>query len=319
MAALKISAKLKVENVRIGAVGNEGGTRCNSVTIGGQAAMPFLFEDGPIPNPPLNAYEFWDVTPGDWSPHLVNLLKEVWDDPVKWAEFLINKSRASILFLRLMGAHPDYGEKNPEQIGTAFRRIIDKIKTPLVVVGCGIQDIDKKLLPVIAAEASGERLLIGSAIAESYREITSACLEHGHNLITESPIDINLAKQANILVQDKGCPSDKIVMYATTGALGYGLEYAYSIMEKTRLLGLRGDRYMNKPQIAFIGQETWRTREANLSEEMGVMWETVTSIAYLHSGADMVVLRHPESGKRVREYVESMFDYGCDINAQSQI
>jgi acetyl-CoA decarbonylase/synthase complex subunit delta len=165
------------------------------------------------------------------------------------------------------------------------------VKAPLIVVGCGIREVDQEMLPAVAEAAAGENLLLGNATAESYVEITDACIQHGHSLITESPIDINIAKQVNILVQDRGLAGDRIVMYATTGALGYGLEYAYSIMENTRLLGLAGDRYMNKPQIAFVGQETWRAKEAARDRESGIMWEAVTGLAYFHAGADVVVAR----------------------------
>ena len=307
MCALDINAKIKIEDVIIGATKNEGGTRSHFITVGGQKAMPFLFEDGEIPHPPITTYEFWDVAPIGWNPGLALQLGEVWDDPVKWAEYLIKECSPSILFLKLMSAHPDYGEKSIDEVRRRFSEILDSVKIPLIVTGTGIKDIDIKLMPAIAEEAKGEKLLLGNASTESYKEIAKACIEFGHILITESPIDINLAKQANILVQDVGLPADKIVMYATTGALGYGLEYAYSIMEKTRFLGLQGDKYMNKPQIAFVGQETWRVKESMQSEEAGIMWETVTAFSYLHSGADIVVLRHPESGKRVDRFIDSIF------------
>ncbi|MCD4782773.1 MAG: acetyl-CoA decarbonylase/synthase complex subunit delta [Candidatus Eremiobacteraeota bacterium] len=314
MCALAIKSKLKIETVKIGAMSDEGGTRSHNVKVGGQSAMPFLFKDGVIPNSPVIAYEFQDVAPVDWPTSLGEAMGEVWSDPVKWAEYICSIGfpentqikNNSLLFLRLMGAHPDRGGKEIDKVVSEFRRILDNIKTPLIVIGCGVNEIDRKLMPKIAREASGEKLLIGNAVAENYKELTDCCIKYGHSIITESPIDINIAKQANILVQDAGLPGDRIVMYATTGALGYGMEYAYSIMERTRLAGLQGDRYMNKPQIAFVGQESWRVKEANKSKTAGVMWEYVTSLAYLHAGADIVVLRHPESGRKVAQYLNSI-------------
>lgn len=305
MCALDIKAKLTTEKVTVGATENEGGTRSHSIIIGGQNCMPFLFKDGEIPYSPLTAYEFQDVPPTDWNPNLAEALENVWGDPVKWANYLVSECNASILFLRLMSAHPDYGGKTPGEVRKSFRRILNVVKIPLIVVGTGSRETDNLLMPAIAEEAAGEALLLGNASADNYREIAGACREFGHSLITESPIDINLAKQANILVEDMGIPANRIVMYATTGALGYGLEYAYSIMEKTRLLGLQGDKYMNKPQIAFVGQETWRAKESMSGREAGIMWETVTSISYLHAGADIVVVRHPETGKKVDSFLRS--------------
>lgn len=305
MCALDIKAKLKIGKVTVGATENEGGSRSHSVIIGGRSCMPFLYKDGEIPYPPVVAYEFQDVPPTDWNPNLIKALEDVSNDPVKWAEYLLRECKAPILFLRLMSAHPDYGGKTPDEVRKSFRRILNEVKAPLIVVGTGSREIDNILMPEIAEESTGEKLLIGNASADNYREIAKACREFGHSLITESPIDINLAKQANILVEDMGIPADRIVMYATTGALGYGLEYAYSIMEKTGLLGLQGDKYMNKPQVAFVGQETWRAKESMSGEEAGIMWETVTSISYLQAGADIVVVRHPETGKRVEGFLQS--------------
>jgi len=314
MCALAIKNKLTIETVEIGATPEMGGSRSHTIKTGGQNAMPFLFRDGKIPHPPVVAYEFRDVPPHDWNPWLKETLEKVWNDPIEWANFLCREGFASInngseeqvrpfLFLRLMGVHPDYGSGKIKGVRKEFRRILDNVSSPLIVTGCGIQEIDRKLMPEIAEEAEGERLLLGSAVTENYREITSACIKYRHNLITESPIDINIAKQINILVQDTGLPADRIVMYATTGALGYGIEYAYSIMEKTRLVGLQGDKYMNKPQVAFVGQESWRVKEAAKSEKAGIMWEVVTSLAYLHCGADILILNHPDSGIKIRKYI----------------
>jgi acetyl-CoA decarbonylase/synthase complex subunit delta len=258
--------------------------------------MPFLPSTGEIPHQPLTALEFWDVPPRGWGKFLEEELSPVWETPAAWGRALAETHGAKLLFLRLMSAHPDYGGRNPGQVADSLKSILAHVKAPLIVVGCGIREVDQEMLPAVAEAAAGENLLLGNATAESYVEITDACIQHGHSLITESPIDINIAKQVNILVQDRGLAGDRIVMYATTGALGYGLEYAYSIMENTRLLGLAGDRYMNKPQIAFVGQETWRAKEAARDRESGIMWEAVTGLAYFHAGADVVVARSVVGG-----------------------
>jgi acetyl-CoA decarbonylase/synthase, CODH/ACS complex subunit delta len=307
MAVTPVKTKQAVETVMIGAPENEGGTRSYTVRIGGEEAMPFLFYQGKIPNRPVIAYEIWDVKPNNWNVFLENEYTEVWNDPITWAKYLVEEKGAKLLFIKLMSTHPDYEDYPTKYIKERFRKILDKVKIPLVVTGCGIQEIDRIVLPAIAEVGEGEKLLIGNATQENFREITKACIKYGHSLITESPIDINIAKQMNILVQDEGLPADRIVMYATTGALGYGIEYAYSIMEKTRQLGLEGDRYMNKPQIAFVGQEVWKTKEASQSSQAGITWETLTGIAYLQSGGDIIVVRHPGTVERLNEYIDSLF------------
>jgi acetyl-CoA decarbonylase/synthase, CODH/ACS complex subunit delta len=307
MAVAAVRTKQAIETVSIGATVKEGGTRTHSIRIGGEEVMPFLTFQGKIPNPPVIAYEIWDVVPNNWNVFLEKEYDGIWKDPVSWAEYLVEEKNAGLLFLKLMSAHPDYEDYPIKTIKTRFKKILDNVKVPLIVNGCGIQEIDKLVLPAVAEAGKGERLLIGNATAENYREITEACIQYGHSLITESPIDINIAKQVNILVQDAGLPADRIVMYATTGALGYGIEYAYSIMEKTRLVGLEGDKYMNKPQIAFVGQESWKTKEASRSSESGIIWETLSGLAYLQSGADVVVIRHPDSADKLLEYINSLF------------
>lgn len=303
MPVKPLKIKQKIETVTIGATKEQDGARSHIVTIGGQECMPFLCKPGQAPNKPVTAIEFWDVPPDRWNPYLADAFSKVWHDPVKWAEKINQTGGGKLLFLRLMGAHPDYGAKTPEDIEKTVKHILENVTAPIIIVGSGVMDVDREIMPAAAKAAEGENLLIGNATTDCYREITAACIRHGHSLITESPIDINIAKQANILAQDAGLPPDRIVMYATTGALGYGIEYAYSIMEQSRLAGLEGDRFMNKPQAAFVGQETWKTKEAAKSFEAALEWEVTTSLAYLHAGADIIIARHPDTCKRLEGYV----------------
>jgi len=133
-------------------------------------------------------------------------------------------------------------------------------------------------------------------------------LADGHNIIAESPIDINIAKQLNILISDMGLPLEKIVINPTIGALGYGLEYAYSIMERCRLAALSGDKTVASPFICFVGQESWRAKEAKVDERnQGVIWEVITATALLQAGADILIMRHPEAIEKVNSYIENLY------------
>jgi len=307
MATLTINVKQPIETVKIGATPAEGGTRSSVVTIGGQKCMPFTFAQDEPENKPVVAYEIWDTPPADWPATLANELKIAWGDSFEWANYIINKTRAEILFLRLMSLHPHYNNRTVKEAVEFVRQFLVKIKLPVIIVGCGVTETDDEVIPLAAEALRGERLLFGNVTADNYKKIIEACVKYGHSVITESPIDINLAKQANILADQAGLPKDRIVMYATTGALGYGLEYAYSVMEQTRIYGLEGDRHMNKPQIAFVGQESWRSKEAKESREAGITWEEITAEAYLHCGADIVIVRHPESGRRIEEFLSAFF------------
>ncbi len=287
--------------LKIGATQSEGGSRAFSIEVGGHKNMPLLGSD----SPPVVAYEIWDVEPVDWNPFLAKSLKSVWHDLVLWAKMFIDEG-GKLLFLRVMSAHPEYGASSKESIAEKVLRLFKEVSVPVIVVGCGVKEIDAIVMPHIAEVLSGERVVLGNVTLESYKEMAKACIEHGHSIIAESPIDINIAKQLNILMEDMGLLPDKILMYATTGALGYGFEYAYSIMERTRLFGLEGDEYMNKPQIAFVGQEAWKTKEASLSEEMGVNWELVTAYGYILGGADIVVVRHPKTAHALESFIKEI-------------
>jgi acetyl-CoA decarbonylase/synthase complex subunit delta len=149
--------------------------------------------------------------------------------------------------------------------------------------------------------------LIGCAVQNNYKTLVASVLADGHSIIAESPIDINIAKQLNILISDMGLSLERIVINPTIGALGYGLEYAYSIMERARLAALSGDKTLASPFICFVGQETWRTKEAKASPQQGIIWETLTATSLIQSGADLLVMRHPKAGQNVSNYIEALF------------
>lgn len=165
---------------------------------------------------------------------------------------------------------------------------------PVAVLGTGDRHDDAQTLPEVAERFSGQRLAIGSATEDTYRPIAQACRDHGHVMIAESPIDINICKQINILATDTGLPVEQILIDPTTGGLGYGIEYTYSIMERARLAALQGDRMLSCPQICFVGAENWRLKEAS------PVWEAVAATALLMAGASIVVFRHPSALAMVR-------------------
>lgn len=189
---------------------------------------------------------------------------------------------------------------------------------PLIIAGCDQPEKDNLVLPVCSQAAAGERCLIGAVTEDNYKTLVASCLADGHCLIGLSPIDINIAKQVNVLVTDMGFPLDRLVMYQTTGALGYGLEYTYSIQERGRLAALGSDRLMAVPVICMVGQEAWRAKEARASSEelpgwgdaseRGVYWEIATATALLQAGSDLVVMRHPEATQAVRTVIDRLTD-----------
>ncbi len=305
-----------VSVVNIGATKQDGGTRSRVIQVGGEATLPFLFQEGVMPHKPVVAFEIWDIAPADWPQELNKTYAGVLADPLAWAEKCVKEYKAELLCVRLQGAHPDFADRTPEQEAQFIAELLKKIDVPLIILGCGDDTKDNLILPACCEAAKGERCLIGSAVQDNYKTLTAAVSADGHNIIAESPIDINIAKQLNILISDMGLPLERIIINPTIGALGYGLEYAYSIMERARLAAFSGDKMMACPFICLVGQEAWRAKEAKAQvqefplwgpeTERGIIWEALTATALVQAGADILVMRHPKAVEKVNKYIDNL-------------
>ncbi len=299
----------EVSVVTIGATSQEGGTRSQAIKIGGEKSLPCLFKEGGLPNKPQIAFEILDIAPNDWPNTVSASYGRALNDPLEWADKCVRDYQADSLCVRLLGAHPDFGNKTPEEEAQLVKKLLKKVSVPLVILGSGDDTKDNLVLPAVSEAAKGERCLIGSAVQDNYKTIVASVLADGHNIIAESPIDINIAKQLNILISDMGLALERIVMNPTIGALGYGLEYAYSIMERSRLAALAGDKTMASPFICFVGHEAWRAKEAKADDlaDQGIIWEVLTATALIQAGADLLVMRHPKAVEKVKQYIDNLF------------
>ncbi len=278
-----------------------GGTRGKSVTIGGSSTLPFLKSEGAHPNSPALALEVWDTVPEEWPDLLKEPYKDVLDDPVAWAVKCEKEFKPDLICLRLASTHPDRKNASGEEAAQTVKKILEATTLPLMIVGSGQVAKDTEIFLPVASAAKGDKCLLGIAVQENYKTLTAACQSCGHSIIAETPIDVNLAKQLNILVSDMGFPVENIVMHHNTGALGYGFEYTYSIMERTRLAALQGDKMMASPMVNFVAQEAWKTKEAKADvpdwgslAKRGPLWEFTTGFGFLQAGADLLVLAHPK-------------------------
>jgi acetyl-CoA decarbonylase/synthase complex subunit delta len=294
-----------ISTINIGAKKEDGGSRDRVIKIGGQNSLPLLSQEGNLPNRPKIAFEIWDIAPQDWGGELESIYKNSFKDPLAWAQLCINEFKAELLCVKMQGAHPDSKNKTPQEAAKFISDLLKKISVPLIIMGCGDIIKDNLVMPAVSEAAKGECCLIGAGVQENYKTLVASALADGHNIIAESPIDINIAKQLNILISDMGLNLNRIVIDPTIGALGYGLEYAYSIMERARVAALSGDKTLACPFICFIGQETWRTKEAQVSVEQGIMWETLTATNLIQSGADLLVMRHPKAIEKVNNFIKS--------------
>lgn len=278
-------------------IGKEG----KSVVIGGENTLPFHYFEGSIPHKPLLALEIWDTIPANWSPHLLSAYEDVIKCPVAWAKKCLNTYKADLVSLYLSSA--DEEGANPTTIAENVKKIADAIPVPLVIYGLGDKDRDVPVLKEVARVCAGEGMLLGPVLKDNYEEIGKAALEYGHSVIAQTPIDINLSKELNVKLS-KFFPRERIVIDPLSSALGYGLDYSFSIMERVKQVGvIHSDELMKMPIIGNVGRDSWKTKEAKESKEQGIMWEAITALTLALAGANLIILSHPESMRLVRKTI----------------
>jgi acetyl-CoA decarbonylase/synthase, CODH/ACS complex subunit delta len=303
-----------INTVTIGATKENGGSRGSTVTIGGETTLPFLHFEGQIPHRPALALDVLDYDPDDWPEVLREPYRDVMGDPAAWAAFCEETYHPDLICLRLQSLHPDWGDTPPEEAAETAKAILNATTIPLIIWGCDSPEKDNLALPLCAQAAAGENCLIGFATEENYKTLSVACLADNHKIIAQSPIDINIAKQVNILISEMGYNPEDIVIDPNTGALGYGIEYTYSIMERIRLAGLSGDKMMAMPLLCDVGADAWRAKEAKALETnfpgwgnekvRGPLWEAITAVLLIQAGGDIVNFHHPQAMLKVREQIE---------------
>jgi len=280
------------------------GRGTNSVKIGGENMLPLhFFDKGSNPNPVKFALEVLDMEPQDWPEHLTESFKDVLSDPVKWAK-KCEELGADAVLLRLVSTDPAVKDSSADGAATLSRKVAEAIGIPLIVYGSGDDKKDALVLPKVAEACDGMNLLIGPVQKENYEIVGKALLEHGHNASALSPLDINLLKELNVKLC-KFFPAEKIVIDPESAALGYGMEYSFSLMERVKQIGIiTKDNMTMMPIIADLGAECWKTKQAKENREQGLLWEGMTGLSLLLAGANLLVLRHPETMRLIRELTE---------------
>ena len=314
-AILKEGWSGSVREVVIGATAEKGGTRTSVVKVGGETAMPFMDFEGTMPNKPIVAIEIKDRRPDDWSELLVEKWGDAMNDPGAWAK-AAEAAGAELILMTLSLTDAEGNPTKPEAAVAAVRKVLEATGLPVAVFGPGQSEPDNELLVPISDAFKGERLLLGLCEDKNYRTIAASAMANGHVVNARTAMDVNLAKQLNILINDMGLPLDRIIMDPTTGALGYGFEYGYSVMERLRLAALQGDSMTQMPMLVTPGEECWKAKESKVGEgvpeswgdwkERAISWEAITSVMLVESGANIVVLRHPESLKRTQAAIDDL-------------
>ncbi len=293
------------------------GTGDKAVAVGGGKVLPFHAFEGPVSAKPLVAIEIQDVPPADWPEEVRTPYAAVSDDPAKWAKYCQDELGAEAVALRLVGTHPDRENRSAADAVATVKAVLEAIQVPLVILGSNHAEKDAQVLVAVAEAASGKNCVIGKAQEANYKTIVAAALAHNHKLIAMSELDINLAKQLNILITQMGFNADRVLTDPMCSALGYGLEYTYSVMERIRLAALaQNDATMQPPIAGDVGMYVWKIKEVTAPEadvpdwgsltERGVAWESLTATALILAGANLLIMRHPRAVDAVRKTVAEL-------------
>ncbi len=298
------------------------GMGSGAVTLGGSDAYPFHAFEGNMPNPPKIAMEVWDYDPSEeWPAAAIEPFKDVISSPDAWAKKCVDEYGADIIVLQLKSTDPNGMDRQPDEAAGVAKKVSDAVDVPLFVWGTANNQKDEEVLKKISELCEGKNVSLGPVEEANHKGVGASALGYDHTIIASSPIDVNLAKQLNILLGNLGVQSDKIIIDPTTGGLGYGLEYSYSVMERIRMAALtQEDDKLQIPIVSNIGNEIWKSKEAGQSideaptlgdpERRGILMESVAAVSYLLAGSDVIILRHPESVRIVRSFVERLSNGG---------
>jgi len=299
----------KIREMKLG-----GGDK--AVTVGGETAYPFYLFEGEMPRPPRIAMEVWDMPPENWAPAALEPFKGVTDDSAAWAKKCVDDYGAEMICLQLLSTDPNGLDRGADEAAAVVKKVADAIDVPLIVWGTANHDKDTEVLRLVAEVCQGKDLIIGPVEEGDHKKIGAAAIGYHHTVGASTPIDINLAKQLNILLGNLGVPDELLIMDPTVSCIGYGIEYCYSVMERMRMAGLtQQDEKLQYPLICNISKEAWKTKEVHLADDelnmgdakkRGILLEAMSAAVLLMAGGDVMIMRHPEAIKLVREIIAEL-------------
>lgn len=310
----------RIGEVTIGATPETGGTRSSTVIVGGSAGLPFHFFEAEFPHPPVVAMEVFDQAPAKYPPPLLECFGDVIDKPGEMAKRCVAEFGAELISIRLDGTHPEKGDRSPEEAVELVRQVLQAVGVPLIITGHSHFEKNNAVMKKVCEATAGENCLIHCVETNNYKTIAASCMAYHHCLAAQTPIDVNMAKQLNILLSEMSFPASQLIIDPLTGALGYGLEYSYSIMERIRNEGLAGDPMLAFPMLVTPGYESARVKESRVPESeyprwgdrnlRSASWEIAAAMTLLVAGADILVMHHPKAAEVVRKSILEMFQEG---------
>ena len=288
-----------------------------AVTVGGESVYPFYLFEGEMPHLPKIAMEVYDAPPEEWPEAALEPFADVSNDPVTWAKKCLSDYGAEMICLQLLSTDPNGLNRGADEATEVVKKVADAVDVPLIVWGTANHDKDTEVFRKVAEVCHGQNLIFGPVEEGDHKQIGAAAIGYQHTVIASTPIDINLAKQLNILLGNLGVSDELIIMDPTVSGIGYGIEYAYSVMERMRMAALtQQDDKLQFPIICNIAREVWKTKEAKIAgaedpkmgdaKKRGILLEAMSATALLLAGADVLIMRHPEAIKLVREMITEL-------------
>ena len=310
----------QVREVTLGATKSEGGSRGKPVVIGGSATPAFyLFEKTP-PHPPIITVDTFDMQVK--LPKAIRMhVKELWGDPAAWAKIAVDKWGADVITVHLLSTDPLIKDTPPAKAAKTVEEVLQAVDVPLIIGGCGDPKKDAEVFTKVAEVAEGERVLLSSLTldmseAGTMEGVAKAAAKYGHLVLAFTALDLNRARELNRKLYDY-MPEDRIIMDLTTAALGYGLEYSFTIHERARMAALMGDSELQHPTLAgttnaWAARETWLKLgpEWEPRSLRGPLWEATTALALLLAGVDVFMMMHPYAIATMRKVIQQLMKKG---------
>jgi len=302
----------RIVEVQLGATKSEGGTRGKSVIIGGERSPAYYLFENQTPHPPTITLDVFDMKI-PLAKAVKMHVEEVVEDPAAWAKLAVDKFGAEMITLHLVSTDPLLKDTPPKEAALTVENVLQAVDVPIVVGGCGDPQKDLKVFEKAAAVAQGERVLISSVTRDMDIERSAKLVKkHGHVALAFTSMDLNHARELNRKLYEF-LPPQQIIMDTTTAALGYGLDYAFTIMERARLSALLGDPELQHP-LSSGTTNAWAAREAWMKmapewgprELRGPIWETVTALTLLLAGVDVFMMMHPAAVKTVKDVINKL-------------
>ncbi len=297
----------RIVEVTIGATKADGGSRSKTITIGGEQIPAFNLYEGKQSHPPIVAGDVFDITPPLPKP-VRECFGDALNDPLEWAKFWVKNVDVDVIDLELTSSDPYVKDTPIKESVKLVEDMLQAVDVPLMIGGSGNPEKDAKLLPKVAEVCAGERVLLSSATEDMWEPVAKAAQKYNQLILAWTSIDLNQAKELNRRLLEY-IPLEQIVIDPTSAALGYGLEYAFTIMERIRLAAIMGDEELQCPQgsgtaNSWGAREAWRKApELGPREYRGPLWETTAAITYLLAGIDLFIMLHPGAVRTFKDLV----------------